>query len=253
MKAKWLWTTWATVGLVATIALQGLFLYFMTVAIVPKFQKLLYDGIVDNAVLEETELTWMPEFLADVKHLTEQWGLVILFAAAAAWAIFEWRVKSEHKPFIRFSALGTAATILALVVALVASVLLICFTLAAPAMKTMARPWAEEQVSSIDGAIRALEAGAKKDPDWAALDQQARIAESALRRLMAGPALSSLSSPVEQRTLEELRARVAGASERVSAARTAIQSKNADRLEQTLREFRETFGAIKSAAKRPTS
>ena len=41
MRAKWLWTTWAYLGLVAVIALEVLFITFMVMFIVPKFQKLM--------------------------------------------------------------------------------------------------------------------------------------------------------------------------------------------------------------------
>jgi hypothetical protein len=80
----------------------------------------------------------------------------------AAWGLFEWRVKSENKPFIRQSLLGTVAVALMVVVILMAGSLTISFILAVPNNR-MARPWAVEQVTAIDTAINGLEAALEKN------------------------------------------------------------------------------------------
>ena len=59
MRAKWLWTTWAYLGLLAVIALESLFITFIVMMIVPKFQKLLHDGMIDQAIIDDSETRWM--------------------------------------------------------------------------------------------------------------------------------------------------------------------------------------------------
>ena len=46
MRAKWLWATWAHLALAGVIALEVLWLTFAEVFLVPKFQKLVRDGIL---------------------------------------------------------------------------------------------------------------------------------------------------------------------------------------------------------------
>src|SRR5437879_8651685 len=53
MKAKWLWTSWAHIALAGVIALELLWITCADVFLVPKFQKLLHDGIIEPAILDE--------------------------------------------------------------------------------------------------------------------------------------------------------------------------------------------------------
>ena len=66
MKAKWLWTTWAHLALASVIALEVFFITCAVIFIVPKFQKLLQDGIIDPAILDEPGWKWMPAFVKTV-------------------------------------------------------------------------------------------------------------------------------------------------------------------------------------------
>src|SRR6267378_6831633 len=50
MKAKWLWTSWAHIALAGVIALEVLLITFANLFLVPKFQKLLHDGIIDPGI-----------------------------------------------------------------------------------------------------------------------------------------------------------------------------------------------------------
>src|SRR5437868_173560 len=53
MRAKWLWATWAHLALAIVIVLEVLFITFNVIFLVPRFQKLMLDGIIDPAALEE--------------------------------------------------------------------------------------------------------------------------------------------------------------------------------------------------------
>jgi hypothetical protein len=58
MKAKWLWASWAYLALAAVIALEVLFITFTNIFVVPKFQRLMMDGIVDRAHLDQQGISW---------------------------------------------------------------------------------------------------------------------------------------------------------------------------------------------------
>src|SRR6185437_8385073 len=148
MKAKWLWTTWSYLAAVVLIVLEVFFITFNELYIIPKFQKLTRYGILDPA---EKGTAWMAGFLNGLDSVG-RYTTQILLLALAAWGLFEWRVKSENKPFIRQSLLGTVAVALMVVVILMAGSLTISFILAVPNNR-MARPWAVEQVTAIDTAI----------------------------------------------------------------------------------------------------
>ena len=180
-----------------------------------------------------------------------------LLLAIAAVALFEWRVKSDNKPFIRLSALGTAAVGLMVVVVLTGGSLVIPFLLGAPGPH-LARPFAVDQVAKIDTAVSALEESLAKK-DWKAMQEHADRASQVLGNLAkAGPALPVLATWNVPRTnaqqdqvIEEMRAHVKAASEGLAEAQQAIRAEDAARLETALQKFRKAFGPVREAAKRP--
>jgi hypothetical protein len=244
MKAKWLWTTWAYLTLAAVIALEVFFITFAVIALVPKFEKLMHDGIIDPAGLEDSGASWMPALLKSVKVVGGEYTIWWILVPAVAWGLFEWRVRSENKPFMRLSALGTAAVGLMVVVVLTAGSLVLSFMLAVPAMGRMARPWAVEQVATIDTSISGLDqALAKKD--WAAMQEQAEQASNALKGLSVGLAATSLAAPRYQtQTVEELRSDVTAANESLREAHQAIREKDANRLEAAMKKFHEAYRPV---------
>src|SRR5262249_13404049 len=145
-----------------------------------------------------------------------------ILLAAAGWGLFEWRVTSEHKPFMRLSALGTAAVGLMVVVALTAGSLVIPYMMAMPAVVRVARPFTLEQAARIDPSVRALEqALAKKD--WAAMPEQAERASQATDQLKAAAyALMGRQGPP---SVYELRAQLNSASGYLQEAQQAIHEK----------------------------
>src|SRR5690348_1296290 len=129
----------------------------------------------------------------------------VLLLAAVAIGLFEWRVRSENKPFIRVATLGTVAVALLMVLAFMTASMLIAFEVGAPPMARMTRPWAVEQVGSTSKSLSAIEqALAKKD--WPEIDRQADAATTSLGRLAEGPAIASLTRWHEAPTIEDLRA-----------------------------------------------
>src|SRR5262249_26505892 len=112
MRAKWLWTTWAYLAVVLLIAFELLSVWFNVIFLIPKYQKLRHDGIIDPAIDEEQGVAWMTRFLNGLSDFTGHYTTQLLLVAVAAWGLFEWRVKSENKSFIRLAMLGTVAVVL---------------------------------------------------------------------------------------------------------------------------------------------
>jgi hypothetical protein len=250
MRAKWLWTTWAYLAVVVVITLELLFIVFNVVYIIPKMQKLTHDGIVDPAIIEQAGVAWMPGFLNRLSDIGGHYTTQLLLLAAAAWGLLEWRVKSENKPFIRLAVLGTVAVGLMVVVALTAGSLVVSFELGVPAVGRMTRPWALEQVTTIDSSIGGVEqALAKKD--WETVRDQADRAAGAMNRLLTGPALASLTRWNQTPTLEDLRARVKAANEYLTEAREAARPQDAEGVKAALRKFHEEYGPVRDAARAP--
>ncbi len=149
MRAKWLWTTWATAALVVVIALAVMFIAGAELFIVPKFNQLMRDGLLDPAIIDEQGVSWMLLWLDRLHGIAEYATLWMLFAAVL-WGLFEWRVKSENKTLMRLSALGTVAIGLMAAVWLTAATLLISFCLGVSANERLAQAIAAEQVAAID-------------------------------------------------------------------------------------------------------
>ena len=248
MRAKWLWATWAYLATVVLIALELLFITFNGVYILPKYEKLTHDGVLDPAILIEQGLSWMYSFLDGLRwvgrHTTE-----LLLLSLAMWGLFEWRIKSENKPFIRLSLLGTTALGLMVVITLLTASLVISFCVAVPHAVQMTRPFAVEQVTTIDRAVAGLEQSLAK-PDWAAMQKQAEQATNALNRLSSGPALASLAKWNETPRVEEMRAQLSSAKEAMQEVQQAIQDRDVERLTPALKRFRQAFAPIRAAATR---
>jgi hypothetical protein len=258
MRAKWLWASWAHLALALVIVLELLFITFTVVFIIPKFQMLLREGLLDPEILNKEGVSWMPWFLVTLKAVAGRYTTWLLLGAAVAWGLFEWRVQSENKPLIRLSMLGTTAAALIVVVALTAGALVVSFCLSMPETGRLARPFALDQISRIDASMRAL-AQAKAKKDWEAMQDQAERASRAIAALAtaapAVPALAKRSEPStvakEQEAIDEMRANVKTASEDLAVAQHAIRDKDTGALETALRKFHQSYVPVQTAAKRP--
>jgi hypothetical protein len=249
MRAKWLWTTWAYLALVVVILLNVLWITFANIFLVPRFEKLLHDGLIDPRVLDEAQASWMVSFLRDIHAATGQ-PLLWLLLAAGAWALLEWRVRSENKPFIRLSALGSAAVALTLLGILVGAALVIPYQVGAPAAARMVRPFALGQISTINASVSEMEQALPKK-DWPVLQQQAlRAAEAASRLNNTQLVATSLGGRQQATAVEQLRDELTSANAWLLEAQQASRGKNYDRLELALFNFRKHFGTVSAAAER---
>jgi hypothetical protein len=257
MKAKWLWASWAYLALVGVIALEVLFITLANIFIVPKFQRLTLDGIIDPAILDQQGTSWMPTFLEHVRVVGGQYTLWLILVPAVAWGLFEWSVRSENKAFMRLSALGTAAVGLMVVVFLMSASLLVSFCLGAPGTARLVQPFALDQIAKIDTSVAALEQALPKK-DWEAIQEPAERASEAMDNLVkaapAAPALAMGNRPMTsselQTAVDELRAHMKAASECLREARQAVHDKDASRLEAALKKFHEEYAPVQAAAKK---
>jgi hypothetical protein len=249
MRTKWLWTTWAYLAVVLLIALELFSVWFNVIFLIPKYQKLRRDGIIDPAIDEEAGVGWMTRFVTGLSDFTGHYTTWLLLAAAAAWGLFEWRVKSENKSFIRLALLGTVAVALMVVFMLTTGTQIIQFYLGAPAMGRIARPWAVEQVGAVDASISGLEqALAKKD--WDAMREQAEQASKGMNLLSAAPVVRSLAGRNESPALDEMLTDLQQAKETLAEVQQAIQAKDVERVEFAMRNFRKAFAPLSEAAKK---
>jgi hypothetical protein len=250
MKAKWLWTSWALVGLAIVITLEVLFITFIAMFIAPKFQLLLHHGMLDPAVLDEPAVSWMLSFLNGVWSAGE-YATFLAIAAAVAWGLFEWRVRSENKTLMRLSALATAGVALMVIVVFTAGSLVILFCLGMPATGQLAQPFAIQQLSHLNAATTELQQAAEAK-DWQAMQEKANRAASALDNLAnVGPALPSLISKNVPPTLQELRAHVQLARETLSHAQRAIREMDPAQLDTAMTKYRKAQESLREAAKTP--
>jgi hypothetical protein len=250
MKAKWLWASWAYLAVAGVIALEVLFITFNMVFIVPKFKKLMHDGIIDPTIVEDAGASWMTAFLDRLSYLTGHYTTFILLAAVVAWGVFEWRVRSDNKPLIRLAALGSAAVGLMALVAVMAGSLVICFCLGVPATGRLARPFALDQVAHIDSSVNVLERSLPKR-DWEAMRDDVTQAIVSLDNLVkSAPAVYALESWLGQPAAGELRGRMKAASDNLLDARRAIAEHDTVHLDAALQLFRKSFEPIQEAAKK---
>jgi hypothetical protein len=251
MKAKWLWTSWAHLALAGVIALEVSWIVFATTFLVPRFQKLMRDGILDAAILRETNLTWMASFLESVSA-TGQYTTWLLLLAVVTWGLFEWRVRSENKTFMRLSALGTAALGLLVVGVLMAASLVIPFMLSMPPLA--ARSFTMEQIATIDTSVGALEQ-AMANKDWEAIQEHAsrafHAADSLAQIGAAARALASRQECRDQPAVDKLQAQLKSASECLREAQQAIREKDTGRLAEALQKFHAAYGPVQEAATKP--
>jgi hypothetical protein len=249
MRAKWLWVTWATAALLLVIALEVMFITFNVLFIVPKFQKLRHDGIIDLGVGNESGVSWLFNFLWTVNHVAGNHTLLLLVAAVAAWGLFEWRVRSENKTFMRLSALGTVAVGLSIVFGLMVGALVIGFCLGAPATGRLVLPFAKEQVSTMEQALGGLDKAAAAK-DWEAMPELTEKLSQALDRMTLAPVVPALTGWEGTNAMETLRGHIRTASGELPKTQEAIRAKDLTGLEASLRNLRKSYDPIRDAAKR---
>jgi hypothetical protein len=247
MRAKWLWTTWAYLVVVGVIAVQVFFFTFAEMMYVPKLRKIRSDGWLRTDNLNLPVMAWLESLLRGLEWVGNH-ATAFLLIAVGTWGLFEWRVRGENKPFIRLSVLGTVALGMMVGAFLITGALVIPFELGMPAMVQIATPFVNDQMESIDTSTRAIEQ-AMVEKDWEVLGGNTERALRAVNRLSA--VAGALPTPARQGrpTVDELRAWLKSAHEYLLEAQKASHDKNAGRLEEAMKNFRQVYGQVREATR----
>src|SRR5690606_35396484 len=104
MKAKWLWLSWAHVALAAVILVAGFTTVFSEMFLVPKFRSIMRQAWLHPG-MHDPGVAWLISSLNAMDWLSTHSPLILL-GVAFLWVLFECRVRSENKTFMRLSALG---------------------------------------------------------------------------------------------------------------------------------------------------
>jgi hypothetical protein len=250
MRAKWLWMTWAHLALALVIVLEVLWITFANVFLVPRFQRNVEIGPIDPAILERSGAAWMASFLEDLRFVGSKATWLLLLAVLVC-GLFEWRVRSENKSFIRLSVWGTLAALLMVPAIVTAGSLVIPYMLASPPSARIARALAVQKIDTIDASSAAVEQ-ALANKDWEGILTNSRQASQALDELMAtATALGWLTSGQGAPTLDELQAQLKAANGCLTAARQAAINRDEMGVETALRRFREFYEPVRKAASKP--
>src|SRR5262249_5823821 len=135
-----------------------------------------------NLSIHEPTVSWLHSSLHAMDwaaaHLS--WLLLLL---AAAWGVFEWRVRSEDKTLMRLSALGTGAVALMVAVVLTTGSMLVLLFLGLPgAVIGGGERIVADLSASIDTSVDAIEQGVPKQ-EWETMKDHTNRALHALDTL----------------------------------------------------------------------
>jgi hypothetical protein len=254
MKATWLWTTGAHLALALTITVEVFFISSAMILIVPSYEKIKQDGLLETDRREtQAMLSQADALLTDLLrigyHVVNYWPLWVILLAAVA-GLFEWRVRSENKSLMRLSALGMAALVLAVGMGVMASALVVPFAVAIPSLFTQKpETVVRDRQAVLSASISSLQQAIAKE-DWKASQDHARDAWKAASYLAGmGAAAPALISRTDQARTDELRAQLESASDCLYDAWDAVVAKDSARLEAALKKFREVYGHVPGAAK----
>jgi hypothetical protein len=248
MKAKWLWTTWAHLVLVGVVAMEVTSITFATVFLAPRLKKILREGWLE-VDMKEPVFSWIPSFLHGLDWVGS--NLVwLLLTVAVLWALFEWRVRSENKSFMRLAALGTAALVLVVLVAVLGWALVVPPMAGLPGMDArVPEKTVIDREARIESSVGALE-DALAQRDWEAIQEHANQASSEMESLAhMGAAAPALTSMREQAKVDELRLQLKAARDSLQEARQASWAKDPAKLEAALKKFHEVYAQVQATTK----
>lgn len=242
MKAKWLWTTWATLVVAGVVVVQVLFFTFAQVFLVPKLDKIRRLGWLDTGGVDSAVLAWLEASLRGLQWVANNaiwFGLI----PVGLWGLFEWRVRSENKSFMRLSAMGTVSLGLMVGVIFITGGLVLPFMVGIQAPATGSVTLAIEQMTNIDTAIRAIEQ-AREKKDWKKIQNQASSASVAINRLTTVAGVIPYLPKGERLSEADVRTQLAVAQECLHDAQQAAEKMDAERLEVAMRKFHTAYKQI---------
>jgi len=240
MKAKWVWTTWAHLMLALVIAVQVAVVGAALTFIVPQLKSYQQDGWFEGTYAPEF-IPWSYGVLEQLIYAARNWAWWVI-PIIVLWGLFEWRVRSENKTFMRLSAICTAAMGMMVVVALTAAALILPLVFL-PHVVYWRNP---EQVvatytANIDAMVNASEQAAAKE-DWISAMTQAGQAMHTMNQFdLMGAAAPVLISRTQTLQFETVRTQMREATSALQAAAQAARMSNAERFQAEMRKFHELY------------
>jgi len=176
--------------------------------------------------------------------------LAWLIAAAVAWGLFEWRVRSENKSLMRLSGLSVVAVVLSVVMGATASALVVPYVIAVPELYARKpEPIVLDRLASLDKSISELDA-AMADADWVHRREHAMQVYGDLRRLSdMGAAAPTLVSLPERMKIDDVRASLKSAGDFLFEAQNAMAEGDVARTNAALASFRKAYAQVPGAVK----
>lgn len=249
MKAKWLWASWTYLMVVGIIVLEILFCFFSMIYLLPKIKKLKVDGFLMTDEHSRSAVTWMFEFLVGVADTIDKWFWWVVIGLLAVWGLFEWRVKSENKPFMRLSALNSLALGMLVVVVMMSVSMVLPFLLSVPAVGKMTKPWMVQQITIIDSSLIAAREAAKK-ADRPEMDKEFKKISTALKSISEGPAFTTWMQWGDQSTVQLLGKSVETTQAEVKRALDGLGNKDDSILVPFVQAIEKASEPLREAVKR---
>jgi hypothetical protein len=258
MKAKWVWTTWAHVALFAVILIELFCITATTVLVLPKYQQIMRD------IWNSPEVT-APEWNTFVARTTAIFNLLwwfrdnamwIIVALLIAWVLFEWHVRSENKSYMRLSAFGSIAAVLAVLSVMMFASMILPTVMAVPNMRAE-RPetLVTYNTQRLDKSIAQIEQAMANSKDWTAAGEPVQTAAGAIADLShLGGAGPSIASATQRSRVNSIRENLRAADEAMRDARMAWIDRDAARMRAALDRFHQSYDkAVISATTLPAT
>jgi hypothetical protein len=186
------------------------------------------------SILHGVEWAW--------QHLL--WWLVLL---ATGLGLFEWRVRSDNKSFMRLSILCTLALGLMVVIALMSASLSLPFMVGMPSLVQMSVPSALQQTSAIDSSVGALDKMVAKK-DWPLITSNSQQTAEGLDRLEKVMKSIREVSKNKQPKVDEVLAQIESSKVALLEAQQAARNKNARELEAAMKKFHQSYDPVREWA-----
>lgn len=249
MKAKWLWASWTYLMVVGIIVLEVLFCFFSMIYLLPKMKKLQQDGFMANDENSRPVITWMFDFLYGAADAIDKCFWWIVLGLVTLWGLFEWRVRSENKPFMRLSALNTLALGMLVVVVIMSVSMTLPFLVSMPAVGKMTKPWMVQQLTIIDSSLAAARAAAN-NADRPEMDKEFKKISTALKQLSEGPVFTTWMQWGDQATVQLLEKSVVTTQQEVRRALDGLGNKDDSILLPFIQAIEKASEPLREAVKR---
>ncbi len=255
MKAKWLWSTWAHVALLMVIVVELFCLTATTVLVLPKYNEIMRDlWSTPDAGPDWNTFTAHTGAILNAIHSLVDNGLWIAIGVAIVWILFEWRVRSENKSFMRLSALGTIATLLGVLSVMMFAAMILPTVMAVPNMRQeLPERVVAYNTQRLNPAIASLDS-AMAQQDWQAMNGPIMTARSAINELShMGAAAPSIVASSQGPKVDALRSDLRSAAAAIHEAELALIDRDAARFSAAMQRIHKAYDSVPQTTTAPTT